>query len=135
MYSTSFRRDARTGKDVDEMAQERVTLRMESRDVQDMDDYLEDHPEISNRSQLIRVALRNYMERDAPAESDSTLNIHLGDRFLATLTKLRNAGMAESEEEMAKMIIERYLMPEDVLAEQAKNAFTSYDSYAEIAKR
>lgn len=134
MYIASFRRDARTDLG-EKMDGERITLRMESEDVQEMDDYLRFHPEISNRSQLIRVALRNYMERDAPAERGNTLNITLGERFMATLTKMSNGGMAESEEDLAKGIIERFLMPQDVFQDAAKQAFQSYDAFAEIAKR
>ncbi|MGE4275534.1 MAG: ribbon-helix-helix domain-containing protein [Candidatus Methanomethylophilaceae archaeon] len=114
---------------------ERITLRMESEDVQVMDEFLQSHPEISNRSQLIRVALRNYMERDAPLERGNTLSIRLGERFMGSLTKLSNGGMAESEEEVAKRIIERFLMPQDIFEDAAKEAFKAYDSYAEIAKR
>lgn len=108
---------------------------MESEDVQEMDDFLRSHPEISNRSQLIRVALRNYMERDAPMERGNTLTICLGERFMGTLTKLSNGGMAGSEEDLARGIIERFLMPQDIFQEAAKQAFQSYDAFAEIAKR
>ena len=114
---------------------ERITLRMETEDVHYMDEYLQEHPEVSNRSQLIRIALRNYMERDAPAGQNDTLSIKVGDRFMKTLTKLCNGGFAETEEEVAMRIIERFLMPKEVFEDAAKEAFKSYDSYAEIAKR
>ena len=117
------------------MVSERVTLRMEAEDVQYMDAYLQFHPELSNRSQLIRIALRNYMERDAPAEQSGTLSIRMGERFMKTLTNLCNSGLAENEEELARRIIERFLMPKEAFEDAAKEAFKFYDSYAEIAKR
>jgi len=46
------------------MEDERITLRMGTSDVQSMDDYLVEHPELGNRSQFIRTALREYMTRD-----------------------------------------------------------------------
>ena len=46
------------------MEGERITLRLEGEDLELIDDFIEGHPEISNRSQLARIALRAFIERD-----------------------------------------------------------------------
>jgi hypothetical protein len=55
------------------MDDERITLRMGTNDVQSMDDYLVEHPELGTRSQFIRTALKEYMNRDGKcAPSDKS---------------------------------------------------------------
>jgi len=47
------------------MEDERITLRMGQDEVQIMDSYLKNHPELGNRSLFIRTAVREYVNRDA----------------------------------------------------------------------
>ncbi len=41
---------------------ERISLRLESEDLEILDEFIERHPEYSNRSNLARVAIREYIE-------------------------------------------------------------------------
>jgi len=59
------------------MDDERITLRMGTNDVQSMDDYLEEHPELGNRSQFIRTALREYMTRDGKGTPSDKSGIYV----------------------------------------------------------
>ena len=54
----------KTSEKVRAVDDERITLRMGTSDVQMMDDYLEEHPELGTRSQFIRTALREYVKGD-----------------------------------------------------------------------
>ena len=54
------------------MEGERITLRLEGEDLELIDDFIEGHPEISNRSQLARIALRAFIERDGGARVDGS---------------------------------------------------------------
>jgi len=47
------------------MDDERITLRMGQDEVQNMDSYLDAHPELGSRSLFIRTAVREYINRDA----------------------------------------------------------------------
>jgi len=49
------------------MEGERITLRLEGEDLELIDEFIDGHPEISNRSQLARIALRAFIERDGGA--------------------------------------------------------------------
>ncbi len=46
------------------MEGERISLRLEGEDLELIDEFIEGHSEISNRSQLARIALRAFIERD-----------------------------------------------------------------------
>ncbi len=114
---------------------ERITLRMEPEDIHLMDVFLDDNPEFANRSQLMRIALRNYMRRDAPAEEGDGLTIRLGDRYMRALSSLKERGFAHSEARMVEQIVERTLAPRETFEDAAKNAFEAYDMYSEIVKK
>jgi Arc/MetJ-type ribon-helix-helix transcriptional regulator len=43
---------------------ERISLRLEGEVLELIDEFIEGHPEISNRSQLARIALRAFIDRD-----------------------------------------------------------------------
>jgi len=49
------------------MEGERISLRLEGEDLELIDDFIDGHPEFSNRSQLARIALRAFIERDGGA--------------------------------------------------------------------
>lgn len=51
-------------KRVQTMEGERISLRLEGEDLELIDEFVEEHPEFSNRSQLARKALRAFIERD-----------------------------------------------------------------------
>ena len=44
----------------------KVTLRMGPEDLQIIDDFVDENPDIGNRSNLIRAAIRAYVSGDAP---------------------------------------------------------------------
>jgi Arc/MetJ-type ribon-helix-helix transcriptional regulator len=51
---------------------ERISLRLDVEDLELIDEFVAKHPEFSNRSHLARIALRNYIERDAGIQTKST---------------------------------------------------------------
>jgi Arc/MetJ-type ribon-helix-helix transcriptional regulator len=54
------------------MEGERISLRLEGEDLELIDEFIEGHPEISNRSQLARIALRAFMDRDGGTRAESS---------------------------------------------------------------
>lgn len=114
---------------------ERITLRMEPEDIFAMDVFLDENPEFANRSQLIRIALRNYMRRDAQVEDGDGLTIKLGDRYLNALSALKDNGFADSEAGVVERIVERTLVPRETLEDAAKKAFAAYDMYPGLIEK
>ncbi|HOE52882.1 MAG TPA: ribbon-helix-helix domain-containing protein [Methanomassiliicoccales archaeon] len=54
------------------MEGERISLRLEGEDLELIDEFIDGHPEISNRSQLARIALRAFIERDGGARAEGS---------------------------------------------------------------
>ena len=114
---------------------ERITLRMEPEDIFEMDVFLDENPEFANRSQLIRIALRNYMRRDAHEEESRGVAIQLGDRYMRALAALKENGYADTEAGVVERIVERTLVPREALEDAAKKAFSAYDMYPELIEK
>ncbi len=131
----SRRRGLLSVKDVMWMDVERITLRMEPEDVFEMDVFLDENPEFANRSQLIRIALRNYMRRDAQEEETGGLKIQLGDRYIRALAALKENGFADTEAGVVERIVERTLVPRETLEDAAKKAFAAYDMYPGLIEK
>ncbi|MDR0335272.1 MAG: ribbon-helix-helix domain-containing protein [Methanomassiliicoccaceae archaeon] len=98
------------------MDDERITLRMGPSDVQVMDDYLEEHPELGTRSQFIRTALREYMKRDATCISvsdkkEAGLYVRFNPVELAALNVIKERGMCLNEEEFVRMCVTEKIIP------------------------
>ena len=108
---------------------------MEQEDIYAMDVFLDENPEFANRSQLIRIALRNYMRRDAQADEGEGLTIRLGDRYLRALGALKDGGFADSEAGVVERIVERTLVPRETLEDAAKKAFAAYDMYPGLMEK
>jgi Arc/MetJ-type ribon-helix-helix transcriptional regulator len=108
------------------MDDERITLRMGPTDVQLMDDYLEEHPELGTRSQFIRTALRKYIKGDAHSTSSSDKESGIFVRFnaveLTMLDMLRQSGKCLNEEEFVRRCVTDIIIPK-VTPEDAKNFF------------
>jgi len=88
------------------MDDERITLRMGTDEVQIMDDYLLEHPELGTRSQFIRTALRKYIKGDATNTSVSDTGSGIFVRFtpaqLSMLQLWKERGNCFSEEEFVR---------------------------------
>lgn len=63
---------------------ERISLRLEPEDLEMIDDFVEQHPEFSNRSHLARIALRAFIEGDggsAPKPDSNRITVQLPARL------------------------------------------------------
>ena len=57
------------------MDDEKITIRMGTDEIQIMESYLLDHPELGSRSNFMRTAVREYINRDAdrtPADTNKS---------------------------------------------------------------
>jgi Arc/MetJ-type ribon-helix-helix transcriptional regulator len=108
------------------MDDERITLRMGPSDVQLMDDYLEEHPELGTRSQFIRTALRKYIKGDAQSTSSSDNESGFFVRFntveMAALLLRKQRGKCLNEEEFIRRCVTDKIIPE-TSAEESEDIF------------
>jgi len=91
------------------MDDERITLRMGTSDVQIMDDYLVEHPELGNRSQFIRTALREYMTRDGKStpSDKSAISMRLNEKERIALRMLVEKEPFLDEEEFMRHLLRK----------------------------
>lgn len=104
------------------MEGERITLRLEGEDLELIDDFIDGHPEISNRSQLARIALRAFIERDGGARVDGSV---MGDIVLKVPPAVRSImeGMVEDG---------YYNSVEDIVVECLRKEFVSRDNLEKV---
>lgn len=110
------------------MAEERITLRMGTEEVQAMDAYLDEHPELGNRSQFIRTAVREYVNRDADVaalsdKSDKGLFVQFTEAELATMATMAETGLVLNEQEFVRKAVSVAIGTDKVLAERAQAAY------------
>lgn len=84
---------------------ERISLRLESEDLMILDDFIESHPEYSNRSNLARVAIREFIEnsgksnnRAAPT-SEYEISVVLPEAMYKIIANLISKGIFKSMED------------------------------------
>ncbi len=109
-------------------ADERITLRMGTEEVQAMDEYLDEHPELGNRSQFIRTAVREYVNRDADVaplsdKEGEGLFIRFTETELGAINLLVENGVYLSGEEFVRTAMKDLFAPRDVREESIRNAF------------
>ena len=56
------------------MDDEKISLRISSKELQELDAYLSEHPELGSRSLFIRTAVREYINRDADVPRQTSDN-------------------------------------------------------------
>ncbi|MDR2866665.1 MAG: hypothetical protein LBV13_04615 [Methanomassiliicoccaceae archaeon] len=95
------------------MEDEKITLRMGLSDVQIMDRYLEEHPELGKRSLFIRTAIMDYIKRDAKCglsekndlKNEGGIFIRLKQRELDTLGRIVDDSPYDSAEDFIKSML------------------------------
>lgn len=111
---------------------ERVTLRMDTGDLQELDDYLADHRELGNRSQFIRTAVREYINRDADvaAVSKDGLFIRFTESEMAAMDIIIKKGIFLDPQEFVRHVMRDKLCPQKTLDDSIASSFALSSSEA-----
>lgn len=108
------------------MEDERITLRMGSDDVQMMDAYIEDHPELGPRSRFIRTAVSAYINRDADVRAPSGgtgVFVGLTETQMGALAALRKTGRSYGDAEYIRGVLQRHFETEENYLNAARDAY------------
>jgi Arc/MetJ-type ribon-helix-helix transcriptional regulator len=104
------------------MEGERISLRLEGEDLELIDDFIDGHPEISNRSQLARIALRAFIERDGGSRVEISGK---GEMVIKVPPAVRSI--------MEGMVEEGYYnSAEDIVLECLRKEFVSRDNLEKV---
>lgn len=97
-------------------------------DVRIMDDFVEENPDIGNRSNLIRAAIRAYVSGDAPgikdvSEEASGIFVRFSELQMIILSTLKEEGICLTEEEYVRKIVLEKIIPVSNEDKTIENAF------------
>jgi len=93
---------------------ERISLRLEKEDLELIDEFIKAHPEVSNRSQLARLAIRSYIEGDSGLGADQDLiTVELPRAARKSIEAWVTAGVYKSvADAIEKCVSERFITDE-----------------------
>lgn len=81
---------------------ERISLRLESEDLMVLDDFIESHPEYANRSNLARVAIREFIENSGKSNNKTAsangyeVSVELPEAMHRMISNLITQGLFKS---------------------------------------
>jgi hypothetical protein len=107
------------------MDDEKITLRMGLSDLQLMDDYLAEHPELGKRSRFIRTAVMEYIKGDGkctPSDNQSGIFVRFNAVELAALFLRKQSGNCLDEEEFIRRCVTDAIIPK-ITSEESENMF------------
>ena len=104
------------------MEGERISLRLEGEDLELIDEFIEGHPEFSNRSQLARKALRAFIERDGGARVAASGKDEMVIKVPPTVRSMMD-GMVEEG---------YYNSVEDIVVECLRKEFVSRENLEKV---
>lgn len=108
------------------MEDERITLRMGTEEVQSMDSFLEERPELGSRSQFIRTAVREYINRDAGVSAPSArpgVFVGLTETQMGALSALKESGRSYDDAEYIRKVLDRHFEKEDDFVNAGRDAY------------
>ncbi|MCL1904859.1 MAG: hypothetical protein FWG19_01890 [Methanomassiliicoccaceae archaeon] len=99
----------------DEKAEIKKTIRMGPSDYQSLVDYSEDHPELGGESNIIRTAIKEYINRDARStpgsDNETGIFIPLTETVLTALRVIKGEGLFRTEEDFVIDLLNDALNP------------------------
>ena len=93
-----------------------IGLRMGTADIQILDEFVAGHPELGGRSNIIRTAVLEYINRDARSTPSDKKGIFvpLSEKTMITLQIIREKeGLHDTEAEFVEYHLKRILDPKD----------------------
>jgi metal-responsive CopG/Arc/MetJ family transcriptional regulator len=95
-----------------EPTSERITLRLERENLEQIDEFLKDNEEIDSRSQLCRMALQNYLREVERSADEVTVKVPAA--YLDYIDELVRAGYFESRQQAIVRCLEGFFSREGV---------------------
>ena len=114
---------------------ERITLRLESEDLELIDEFVDKRPEFSNRSHLARVAIRAFIEgangSRAPEERGSRVTVEVPRAVLHVLGAMVKEGYYNSIGGAIEETIRKEFVPKESLEDAKRRALEARKSTPE----
>ncbi len=104
-----------------------ISMRMDARDIQSIEEYLETHPEIGGRSIFIRNAVRAYIERDADVSQLNTneVAVEFAPAELDTIDSLVADGIYINRVDAIRTMVREKVANKETIQEVAQSKYSS----------
>ena len=106
-----------------------LTLKMPPEELDVLSKYLEDH-DIDNRSEFIRRCIKKTIEgvKETGPEEDGILKLRMNPILLMTLDNMVKDGVIYDKESYVRSLVERDVIPAEVMDDSKVRAFKSAQS-------
>lgn len=96
------------------MADQRITVRLDENDVEELERFLRDHPEFRNKSELMRRALMTFIKTYEFRNLENAIVVPTW--FIDLLRDWVNAGLAADVQEAANVILTNVFTGNEVVS-------------------
>jgi len=98
---------------------ERISLRLEPEDLELLDEFVDKHPEFSNRSHLARLAIRSFIEKDGgvQVQSSDRVSIKVPGAVHSMIERMVEMGYYNSIETAIEEVLRKEFLPRDKMEE------------------
>ncbi|HDJ26722.1 MAG: hypothetical protein DRN14_00825 [Thermoplasmata archaeon] len=96
------------------MADQRITVRLDENDVEELERFLRDHPEFRNKSELMRRALMTFIKTYEFRNLENAIVVPTW--FMDLLRDWVNAGLAADVQEAANVILTNVFTGNEVVS-------------------
>ena len=103
-----------------------ISLRMNNEEIQEMDAFLDEHPELGGRSLFIRTAIRTYVDRDADVPQTKTKNevaVRLANAELDTIDSMIEDGIYIDRSDAVRSMVREKIIDNKMTTEIAQSKY------------
>ncbi len=107
-----------------------ISLRMSNEELSEMDEYLQDHPELGGRSLFIRSAIRAYVDRDAGVSQThrNEVAVRLANAEIDTIDSMIEDGIYIDRSDAVRTMVREKIVNTQVMTELAQSKFAAASS-------
>ncbi len=107
-----------------------ISLRMSNEELSDMDEYLQNHPELGGRSLFIRSAIRAYVDRDAGVAQThrNEVAVRLANAEIDTIDSMVEDGIYLDRSDAIRSMVREKIVCNNVVTELAQSKFAAASS-------
>ncbi len=102
-----------------------ISMRMDAKDIQTIDDFLQDHPELGGRSLFIRTAIREYIDRDAGVlhTQKNEVAVRLANAEMDTIDSMVEDGIYLDRSDAIRSMVRESIVDKEVIEQLAKSKY------------
>ena len=107
-----------------------ISLRMGNEEIREMDEFLQDHPELGGRSLFIRSAIRAYVDRDAGVAQThrNEVAVRLANAEIDTIDSMVEDGIYLDRSDAIRSMVREKVVSRELVTQLAQSKFAAASS-------